>query len=130
MDAPGREDLPEEKRSHPGGLDYSTIIDFDPVWEGIVWLNPDSHEAIKVRTSRGRSPMSIYTKTFYEFMVLKCFDILKRLKVREKFGDETKTSMQFLNALAEAEIETSGFLESAYVLVNGLLQEEGVLNED
>lgn len=122
--APNTEDLPDSQRTHPGGTDHPTIIDFDPVWEGlgVIWINPTSSESMKVRTSRGRSgPMGTNTKTFREFLALKSFDILKRLKVREKTGESPITSEQFFNFYAESEIETSGFLESAYDLVGQLV---------
>jgi hypothetical protein len=118
--APNTEDLPEDKRSHPGGEDYPSIIEFDPLWENIVWINPNSHEALKVRRGKGSGGtgmISISSKTFQEFLALKCFEILKRLRVRQKMGEEKDTSQRFFQELAQAEMDTSEFLEAAYGIV-------------
>lgn len=128
--APGKEDYSEDQRTHSGGRDYPTIIDFEPLWEGIVWINPESKESNKIRTSRGRAPCKISTKTFQQFLALKCFEVLKRLKVKEEFGLELKNSSDFFNALAQAEMETSGFLESSYSLVETLISDEELENQD
>ena len=118
--APNTEDLPEELRSHPGGLDYPTLIDFEPIWENVIWINPSSREAMKVRESRHGS-IGTSTRTFQDFLALKCFEILKRLKVQNKFGEEVMNTRAFLTELAEAEMETSDFLEHAYNIVEKLL---------
>src|SRR5207245_4892981 len=74
--APGREDLPEAQRTHPAGPQYPTIIDFDPQWENIVWINLESAEAQKVRGSRGPiGAMGIRTQTVFQFLVLKGFEV-------------------------------------------------------
>src|SRR6266571_5490752 len=123
--APGREDLPEGQRTQPPGPSYPTIIDYDPLWEDIVWINSESLEALRVRGSRSASgAMGIHTKTFYQFLALKCFDVLRRLKVRQDFEDEMATSLELLRALSQAEIETAGFLDAAYSVVGRLLEGE------
>ena len=125
--APGFDDLPEEQRTHAGGEDFPTIIDFEPVWEDkIIWINPTSKESLRVRKNRpGTSGvMRTSTKSFKEFLALKCFDILKRLKVKLNIGENTITYTEYLQEFAGAEIETSDFLKSAYDLVDNLIGED------
>lgn len=125
-EAPGKDDLPKEQRTHIGGEDYPTIIDFDPLWENVVWLNHHSHESTKVRTTgiRGGNSLKLTSKTFQQFLTLKCFEILKRLKVRSQFSEMRPSSSEFFNALGEAEIEASGFIEKAYDLVDQIIEGE------
>ena len=126
--APGREEFPTEQRTHPGGEDYPTIIDFEPIWEDVVWINHTSKEALKVR-SRGSRPLGVKTKTFQEFIALKCFEVLKRLIVREQTGDEKKTTTEFIEAMSRAEMEASDFLDAAYDLVEELTNKDSPIEE-
>jgi hypothetical protein len=128
MEAPGLDDWQEGTRTHFGGGDYPTIIDCEPVWEreNIVWINDKSKESQKVKSSRGaRCTMSIFTKTFHEFIAMKCFEILKRLVVRQKMGDDTYTHNQVFEMLGNAEMNTSKFIEEAYILVDKIIEERG-----
>lgn len=123
-EAPGREDLPMESRTLQGGEDYPTIVDYDPLWEGIIWLNQHSAESKKMRTRGEGGTIKISSRTFQQFLALKCFEILKRLKVEESFRDGGRTMIEFKLALANAEMETAGFLEKAYALVRELIKGE------
>lgn len=122
MPAPGFESLPESQRTEQGGTDYPTIIDFDPRWENkVIWLNQKSVESKRVRRigNRGFGDMLKVThKTYKEFLALKCFEILKRLKLRIKIADSLYAYPEYLEELAQAEIETSEFLQAAFDLVD------------
>jgi hypothetical protein len=122
--APGREDLPQESRTLDGGEDYPTIIDYDPLWENIIWLNHNSHESKKVKMRGEGGTIKISSRTFRQFLALKCFEILKRLKVEETFKDNLINMYQFKQAIADAEMQTAGFLEKAYEIVKELTAEE------
>jgi len=124
-EAPGREDLPSESRTLIGGEDYPTIIDVDPLWEGIIWINPYSKESIKVGRARGEGgTVKMTSLTFRLYLTLKCFEILKRLKVEESFHEEARSMYEFKQELATAEMETAGFLERAHTLVRELVKGE------
>jgi hypothetical protein len=121
-DAPGMEEYPPERRTHSGGEYYPTIIDFDPVFEHVIWINPDSKEALRVRGKRGgrRGPSGIGSRGFTQFVALKCFDILKRLRVRQAVGDSAVTEVQFRQELAQAETDCAAFIDEAYSLAETL----------
>lgn len=122
---PNADQYPPERRTHPGGEQYPTIIDFEPIWEGmgVIWINPRSKEAIRVRTSRGGSSgmASISSKTFQQFLALKCFEILKRLKVRQSLGSREVTVLSTLYEMASAELDCADFLDEAYAVVEDLV---------
>ncbi|HEV3204781.1 MAG TPA: hypothetical protein VGY77_10370 [Gemmataceae bacterium] len=82
---PGMEEFPVDERTHHGGSYYPTINE-EPLFENVVWINQFSKEATRVRQGRGGSSgmSGFLTKTFGQFLALKCFDILKRLWVRQK----------------------------------------------
>ena len=126
-EAPGFEDRPRDQRIQLGGPQLPTVIDYDPLWQDeqgrnkVIWINPESVEALKVRGSRGSSgAMGLRTMTFRQFLAQKCFEILCRLKVRIEVGDDTQTSVEFFSRLAQAELDTAGFLDQAYLLVDQL----------
>jgi hypothetical protein len=126
-EAPGFEDRPRDQRIQLGGPQLPTVIDYDPLWQDeqgrnkVIWINPESVEALKVRGSRGSSgAMGLRTMTFRQFLAQKCFEILCRLKVRIDVGDDTQTSVEFFSRLAQAELDTAGFLDQAYLLVDQL----------
>jgi len=127
-DAPNAEELPEGARTHQGGSDYPTIIDFEPIWENIVWINPESYESQKVRSGRGSGvtggSLPISSQTFKEFLALKCFEILKRLRVKIVMGENQANTQKFFQELATAEMDTAGFLDAAYKIVSGLTEEK------
>ncbi|OHA43294.1 MAG: hypothetical protein A3G04_01065 [Candidatus Taylorbacteria bacterium RIFCSPLOWO2_12_FULL_44_9] len=125
-EAPGTEDLPQESRTHIGGEDSPTIIDYEPQWRklGIIWINHFSHESKKFRIRGNGETMKISSGTFQRFLALKCFEVLKRLKVEEAFKSESKNMFELEQALAVAEIEAAGFLEKAYLIVKDLISSE------
>ena len=126
-EAPGFEDRPLDQRILMPGPQMPTIIDYDPLWQDeqgrnkVIWINPESVEARKVRGSRGSSgAMGLRTVTFRQFLAQKCFEVLQRLKVSIEVGDDSQTSVEFFQHLAAAELETVGFLDAAYELVDHL----------
>lgn len=123
--APGREELPPDQRTHYGGEIHQTIIMDEPQFENIVWINPDSKESQRVRRARGGSGGvgSIRTKSFLEFVALKCFEVLKRLKVNQEVGAKQITVMEFGLALSRAELDCAGFIDAAYAIAESLQQD-------
>jgi len=120
--APGREDVPETQRTFPPGQSYPTIIDFDPQWEDVVWINLMSAEAQKVRGSRGPTgAMGIRTQTVYQFLALKAFEVLRRLRVKQEFEDRMGTGLEFLQVMSQGEIDAAPFLDQAYDIVEKML---------
>ena len=124
-DAPGMDGYPPDQRSHHGGEHFPTIIE-EPQFQSIVWINPNSKEAARVRASRGgpSGAGGIGTRTFIQFIALKCFEILKRLKVRQEIGDQVINETQFTQLIAEAEMECAGFIDAAYEVSETLLAKE------
>lgn len=124
-EAPGMQDLPPEQRTHHGGEHHPTIVE-EPPFDHIVWINPDSKEATRIRKGRGgrRGPAGIGSKTFAQFVALKCFDILKRLKVRQELGEAAVTEVQFRNHLAVAEMDCADFIDAAFEVADELSNSE------
>jgi hypothetical protein len=122
-EAQGMEDLPPEQRTHRGGEYHPTIIE-EPTFPNIIWVNGNSKEALRVRQSRGGSSGigSVATKTFTQFLALKCFEILKTLKVRDLVRTDAITELQYRNHYAHAEIECASFIDQAYVLADQLAE--------
>jgi hypothetical protein len=122
--APGKEDLPEDQRTQAGGEAMPTIIEDSILFPNIVWINPNSKEAIRVRTQRGGSSGrgSIATSTFIQFLALKCFDILKRLYVRQNFKGKSMTEFQYIQNVALAEMDCVGFIDAAWELTDTLVK--------
>ena len=121
--APGREELPEGQRTCAPGPQLPTIIDFDPLWEDVVWINLESAEARKIRGSRGPTgAIGILTRTVYQFLALKVFEVLRRLKVKQDYEDRQASSIEFLRVMSEAEIEAAPFLDKAYDIVVNLIE--------
>lgn len=119
--APGFDEIPLEQRTHPGGSDYPTIIDTEPIWPNIIWINASSVEAMKVRGRAGSGGViGLNTRTFRQFLALKCFEILRRIKVQKQIGERTVSSGDFFQEMAVAEMEGAPFLEAAYDLVEEL----------
>jgi hypothetical protein len=120
--APGREELPEAQRTYPPGPSYPTIIDYEPQWEDVVWINLMSAEALKVRGSRGPTgAIGIRNQTVYQFLALKTFEVLRRLKVKQEFEEKTGTGVEFLQVMSQAEIDAAPFLEKAYEIVDRMM---------
>jgi len=120
--APGMEDFPEEQRTLPGGEELPTIIE-DPLFPNVVWINPTSKESMRVRRTRGGSSgvSSIATKNFVHFVALKCFDVLKRLHVRQALRGRTVTEFEFIQLAAFAEMECANFIDAAWEMSDDLL---------
>jgi hypothetical protein len=120
-EAPGMDEYPPDQRTHHGGEYYPTIIE-EPPFDHVVWINPDSKEALRVRQARGGSSGrgSIGTKTFLQFVALKCFEILKRLKVRQEIRESAITEVEFRQLHAQAEMDCAAFIDEAYNLAEEL----------
>ncbi|HEY3779745.1 MAG TPA: hypothetical protein VGL56_01585 [Fimbriimonadaceae bacterium] len=128
QEAPGLLQLPAADRTHSGGEDYPTIIE-DPAFGSVIWINHASKESLKVREARSGPtglPCSIATKTYYQFLTLKCFDVLKRLWVRQQVESQTITEREYIQNLAEAEMECASFIDVGYKLADALAQEREV----
>lgn len=125
--APGRENWPENQRTIPPGESYPTIIDSEPFWlnipPAIIWINPRSKEAKKIR-ERGSEKIlvSMKSKVFQDFLLVKCFEILKRLKLKQKIGDSSMTFIETLQKLSQSETEASEFLDLAQEIINNLMR--------
>jgi hypothetical protein len=121
-EAPHVDDLPPEDRTHRGGEHHPTIIQEEPPFEHVVWINPDSKESIRIRQARGgtKGAASIATKTFREFVAVKCFEILKRLKVRQDLNDQAVTELQFRSSLSMAEMACADFIDGAFAIADDL----------
>jgi len=119
---PGMEDFPEEQRTLPGGEELPTIIE-DPLFPNVVWINPTSKESMRVRRTRGGSSgvSSIASKNFVHFVALKCFDVLKRLHVRQALRGRTVTEFEFIQLAAFAEMECANFIDAAWEMSDDLL---------
>jgi hypothetical protein len=123
--APGREDLPPDQRTHEGGPDHPSIIDYEPVWREppeVVWINPSSKESQKVRSGRGPSgAIGLDNNTFFDYLVLKCFEVLRRLVVRQDLAqDETLGYDDFILRLSDAETRTAPFIDAGFALARRL----------
>lgn len=124
-EAPGMSEYPPEQRTVPGGPELPTIIE-DPLFPNIVWINPNSKEAMRVRRSGGGSSGvgRVTSRTFMHFVALKCFDILKRLHVRQQIAGGSVTEYQYMQYAAEAEMECAEFIDAAWELSDQLLVRE------
>jgi hypothetical protein len=120
--APHMEQYPPEQRTVQPAEHLPTIIDYEPQFEHVVFVNPDSKEAIQVRRGRGgrKGVAGIGTETFLGFLALKTFEILKRLYVRQALKDGAATEQQFRAMFAEAEMECAPFVEQAYHIAREL----------
>ena len=116
------EEFPPEQRTLPGGEEMPTIIE-DPLFPNVVWINPRSKESMRVRRERGGSSgvSGIGTKNFVHFVALKCFDVLKRLHVRQALRGQTVTEFQFTQLAAFAEVECANFIDAAWEMSDELL---------
>src|SRR5262249_23483964 len=88
-----------------------------------VWINPTSKESMRVRRNRGGSSgvSSVASKNFVHFVALKCFDVLKRLHVRQALRGRTATEYEFIQFAATAEIECADFIDAAWEMSDDLL---------
>lgn len=122
---PGYEDMPREQRTFAPSPYEPTIIDFDPTFDNVIFINPDSHEAMQVRSGRGgrRGMAGIGTKTFGEFLATKCFEILKRLYVFQQAGEGALTPTAIRELFATAEQECAAFVPRAYEIGRAMAEE-------
>lgn len=120
--APGMDDYPEEQRTLAGGEELPTIIE-DPLFPNVVWINPTSKESMRVRGGRGGTTGvgRIASKNFMHFVALKCFDVLKRLHVRQALRERTITEYEFIQLTAYAEVECANFIDAAWEMSDELL---------
>jgi hypothetical protein len=121
-EVPGMENYPPDQRSVPPSEYQPTIIDFEPEFEHVIFINPDSKESMQVRRNRGgrKGMASIATETYHQFIALKCFEILKRLRIFEGSRDGALTELQFRERFANAETECAPFIEEAYRIAEAL----------
>jgi hypothetical protein len=118
---PGMEEYPEEQRTLAGGEELPTIIE-DPLFQNVVWINPTSKESMRVRGGRGSTGVGrIASKNFMQFITLKCFEVLKRLHVRQALKGKTVTEFEFIQSAAYAEIECADFIDAAWEMSEELL---------
>jgi hypothetical protein len=81
---------------------------------------------VQVRRGRGgrKGVASIGTETFLQFLALKCFEIVKRLYVRQSVKDGMMTEQQFRDYFATAEMNCAPFVDKAYSLARELASNE------
>ncbi len=120
--APGMDHYPLEQRTIMPSEHLPTINDFDPAFENVIFINPDSRESIQARRGRGgrKGMAGIATETYYHFVAIKCFEILKRLWVFEQAREAPLTELQFRERFATAETECAPFIEDAYNIADVL----------
>lgn len=121
-EAPGMDDYAPDQRTIQPADHEPTIIDFYPEFEHVIFLNPDSRESIQVRaTGGGRAGMmGIFNQTYLRFLALKCFEILKRLKVRQALRSQMVGELEFRQQFALAEQDCAGFIELAFSMAKDL----------
>jgi len=123
VDAPGMDHYPENERTIKASDLLPTIIDYEPLFEpNVIYINPDSKEAAQMRRNRGgrRGSASIGTETFLKFLAMKCFEILKRLYVRQILKDIPASELQFRQTFAEAEMRCAPFIDVAFGIAEQL----------
>lgn len=120
-EAPGMDDYAPDQRTISASSHEPTIIDFYPEFEHVIFLNPDSRESIQVRRGPGRTGVvGISTATYLQFLALKCFEILKRLKVRQAVREQMVGELEFRQQFALAEQDCAGFIEAAFDMAKDL----------
>jgi len=124
---PGMDHYPLEQRTVMPSEHLPTIIDFDPAFENVIFINPDSKESIQTRKGRGgrKGMAGIATETYYQFVALKCFEILKRLWVFEQAREAPLTEVQFRERFSTAELECAPFIEDAYKIAEAIAEAGG-----
>lgn len=115
-------DFPPEQRTHHGGPDYPTIIDFEPQFGSVIWINQRSKESMKIRSTRaGGGQIGLDTKTFQQFLAIKCFEILAELVAKQEAGEDVSlTHFSWRSLRATAEMNCAAFLDSAFHLIEDL----------
>jgi hypothetical protein len=122
-EAPNMEQYPADQRTLPPSEHYPTIVDYEPPFEpNVIFINQDSKESQQVRSRRGgrRGMAGIGTEVFLQFLAIKCFEILKRLHVRQSVKEGATTELQFRQAFATAEMHCAPFVDRAFEIAHGL----------
>jgi hypothetical protein len=121
-EAPNMEHLSPDQRTLPPSEYLPTIIDFDPVFEPTIFINPDSKESFNVRNGRGgrRGMAKVSSQGFLQFLALKCFEILKRLHVRQSIRDNVASEFDFRQRFADAEMTCAPFVDQAFEIAHEL----------
>src|SRR5262249_15021094 len=104
VNAPNMEQYADDRRTIMPSDYLPTIIDYEPPFEpNVIFINQDSKESFQVRRGKGgrRGAAGIGTDTFLQFLAIKCFEILKRLYVRQSVAEGAMTEMQFRQTFAE-----------------------------
>jgi hypothetical protein len=124
---PDMDHYPLEQRTIMPSEHLPTIIDFDPAFENVIFINPDSRESIQARRGKGgrKGMAGIATDTYYQFVAMKCFEILKRLWVFEQAREAPLTEVQFRERFATAETECAPFIEHAYEIAEDIADAGG-----
>lgn len=125
VEAPGMEQYPEGQRTLEPSEHWPTIIDYEPPFEpNVIFINPDSKESMQVRSGRGgrRGVAGVGSEVFLQFLALKCFEILKRLFVRQQLIREggSTSELQFRQLFAQAEIDCAPFIDRAFEIAHAL----------
>jgi hypothetical protein len=81
-------------------------------------------ESMQVRRNKGgrRGMASIAAETYHQFIALKCFEILKRLRIFDGSREAALTELQFRERFATAETECAPFIEEAYRIAETLTE--------
>jgi len=119
------EQYPEGQRTLEPSEHWPTIIDYEPPFEpNVIFINPDSKESMQVRSGRGgrRGVAGVGSEVFLQFLALKCFEILKRLFVRQQLIREggSTSELQFRQLFAQAEIDCAPFIDRAFEIAHAL----------
>ena len=69
--------------------------------------------------------MGLETKTFTHFIALKCFEILKRLHIRQQIASDAVTEDQYMQYAVYSEMECVGFIDAAWELSDQILKTGG-----
>jgi len=123
VDAPGMEHHAENERTIKASDRLPTIIDYEPLFEpNVIFINPDSKEAVQMRRGRGgrRGTAGIGTETFLQFLAIKCFEILKRLYVRQTLKGVPTSELNFRLGFADAEMLCAPFIDVAFDIAQSL----------
>jgi hypothetical protein len=130
-EAPGMADVAPEFRTYAPDEGAPTIIE-DPCFPNVVWINPRSREAQRVRKAAGgpAGVSGLSTQQFMHFVALKCFDVLKRLFVRQAIGKQSVNEATYMQQLAIAEVQCAGFIDEAWEFGVQMIQKKGAQLDD
>jgi hypothetical protein len=125
-EAPGMADVAPDLRTYAPDEQAPTIIE-DPCFPNVIWINPRSREAQRVRKAAGgpAGVSGLSTQQFMHFVALKCFDVLKRLCVRQAIGKQSVNEATYMQQLVMAEVQCAGFIDEAWELGVQMTQKKG-----